>query len=121
MIIAACFALGLFLVVVSGLPLGSAGSSVRRLGAFLILIPVAGSILYGTLKVAIQQGDVRFSVSALLGVIVLSLVAYAVLKVRKRLSSSGGQPKRVATKRPYLHQRGRDVMAFIKEQLDRDD
>jgi len=120
MIIAACFALGCFLVVVS-LPLGSAGSSARRLGAFLILVPLAGSILYGTFKVAIQQGDVRFSVSAILGVIVLSLVAYAVLKVRKRMSSSGGQPKRLATKRPYLHQKGRDVMAFIKEQLDRDD
>lgn len=120
MIIAICFALGCFLVVVS-LPLGSAGSYVRRIGAFLILLPLAVSILYGTLKVAIQQGDLRFGVSAILGVIVLSLVAYAVLKVRKRLSASGGQPKRIATKRPYLHQRGRDVMAFIKEQLDRDD
>lgn len=120
MIIAACFALGCFLVVVS-LPLGSAGSFVRRLGALLILIPLAGSILYGTLKVAIQQGDMRLSVRAILGVIVVSLVAYAVLKMRKRTPSSGGQPKRAATKRPYLHQRGRDVMAFIKEQLDRDD
>lgn len=119
MIIAACFALGCFLVVVS-LPLGSA-SPVRRFGVVLILVPLAVSVLYATLKVAIQQGDVRFSVSAILGVIMLSLVAYAVLKVRKRMSSSGGQPKRVATKRPYLHQRGRDVMAFIKEQLDRDD
>jgi hypothetical protein len=85
------------------------------------LIPLTGSILYGTLKVAIQQGDLRFSASAIVGVIVLNLVAYAVLKVRKRMSSSGAQPKRIATKRPYLHQRGRDVMAFIKEQLDRDD
>jgi hypothetical protein len=120
MIVSLCFALGCFLVVVS-LPLGPAGSSSRRIGAVLILIPLVASILYGTLKVAIQQGDVRFSVSAILGVIILSLVAYAVLKVRRRLSSPTGQPKRVATKRPYLHQRGRDVMSFIKEQLDRDE
>lgn len=117
-IIASCFALGCFLVVVS-LPLGAAGSSIRRVGATLILIPLVGAVLFGALRDAIQQGGVRSGASAILGVIILSILAYAILKVRKSLSSSG-QQKRLATKRPYL-QRGRDVMAFIKEQLDRDD
>ncbi|MGA8809592.1 MAG: hypothetical protein WB973_17110 [Thermoanaerobaculia bacterium] len=120
MIITLCFALGCFLVVVS-LPLGSAGVSVRRVGACLILGPLVASVLWGTLKVALQEGDVRVGLSATVGVIVLSFVAYAVLKVRKRMSSSGGQGKRIATKRPYIHQRGRDVMTFIKEQLNRDE
>jgi hypothetical protein len=120
-IITTCFALGCFLVVVS-LPLGSAGSSIRRAGAALILIPLAGAVLFGALRDAVQHGGVtgRVGASAILGLIILSVLAYAVLKVRKSLSSSG-QQKRLATKRPYLHQRGRDVMSFIKEQLDRDD
>ena len=117
-IVTTCFALGCFLVVVS-LPLGSAGSSIRRVGATLVLIPLVGAVLFGALRDAIQQGGVRSGASAILGLLILSVIAYAILKVRKSMSGSG-QQKRLATKRPYL-QRGRDVMSFIKEQLDRDD
>jgi MFS-type transporter involved in bile tolerance (Atg22 family) len=117
MIITACFALGCFLVVVS-LPLGSA--SIRRAGATLVLIPLAGAVLFGALRDAIQRDGGSVAANAFLGLIILSVIAYAVLKVRKGLATSG-QPKRIATKRPYLHQRGRDVMSFIKEQLDRDE
>jgi hypothetical protein len=124
MLVTALFALGCFLIVVS-LPLQSAGSALRRIGTTLIVIPLAGCLFFGALKEAIrQQGlhlDIGDGVSMILGLAVLSVIAYVILKVRRR-ASMPGQPKRMAMKRPYSHQRrGGDVISFIREQLDRDE
>ena len=123
-LVTALFALGCFLVVVS-LPLQSAGSALRRIGITLIVIPLAGCLCFGALKEAIRQQGLNFDisdgVSLILGVAVLSVIAYVILKVRRR-ASTPGQPKRIAMKRPYSHQRrGGDVISFIREQLDRDE
>ena len=123
-LVTALFALGCFLVVVS-LPLQSAGSALRRIGATLIVIPLAGCLFFGALKEAIRQQGVHLdsgdAVSLILGLAALSVIAYVMLKVWRR-ASSPPQPKRMAMKRPYSHQRrSGDVISFIREQLERDE
>lgn len=89
------------LLFVVSLPLGksNAGSTLRRIAAALFLLAFMPSVFYGLIQRG-QPGDasggpgndIGCSIATLLGLVVLSLLAYAAIEIRKRI----GRPSKDA-------------------------
>ena len=117
-LVTSLFALGCFIVVVS-LPLQAAGSSLRRVGITLLLIPLAGSFFFGALREAIHQQnvDVGFDTSIVVGLIILSIVAYLILTFRARATKPKGVEKIRQKRVVGPGRRSDDILSKIRAQF----
>lgn len=89
------------LLFVVSLPLGksSAGSTLRRVAAVLFLLALMPSVFYGVIQHGQQTPEsagsahnIGCSIGTLIGIAILSLLAYAAIEIRKRI----GRPSKDA-------------------------
>lgn len=111
-------ATGCFLIVIS-LPVLSWGKPLRRLGLTLIAIPLAYAVFFGLLAETVHPSGVKVITPGLiLTVVIVSVIAYGILAVRRRIGAQ--KPFRIREKRPI--DRRSDFISFIREELkDRDE
>ena len=120
-LIVCCLNVAIALFVL-GLILGTRGAGLRRMAFVAFACALLPSLIAGLTHDAIgslgTSGADPFAVIA--GGIVVALVAYVVLEVRKRLTKSPAPP-RIQMKRPYTHRQDTDVISLLRERMERDE
>jgi hypothetical protein len=101
---------------VLGLVLGRHGGRVRHAALVLFVLALLPSVVLGALH-AVGAGLQIHPLALIIGCLLLSVGAYAVLRLR---TTTPAGPKRVQMKRPYTHRGDNALIEFLRREMDRD-
>ena len=110
------FAAAVFAFVL-GIVLQQYGRRLRHAALVLFTLALLPSVVLGLLRDAGAAIAVD-PFALIVGLVVLSCIAYAALQIRKQKPDG---PRRVQMKRPFVHRRDTDFIEFLRRELGGDE